>query len=440
MLKTIFYISLLVIGCTAAVSSPVIAAVVNIEAYMFNPITVARESPFQRYQFCAAIAFLISIAMCQPRGLGAVNREGRVLFCMWVYVAIAMATSLWAVESAEIAFSHAYNFSKTVLIASLFVLAVNSAKDMSIIRWACIVGVLHAAFMHTEGVDLGWVSVRYDDEAGVLPDTQGMIMVIFTPLIILTAVLGRTKWERWTCWLILPFILNSIVTTYQRAYFVGLMAQCVALLLFLPRRIVARLAPVLAVGLLLFVFVLTPENYWDWMNTISDPTSEGSANSRLLLYQSGWQAFQDFPMGVGYRNFIFVAPDYLPPEYIGDASTKGGHSTWIDVACQTGILGFAAWLGAVGGAIWLMRRIRKGAEPDNLTETETFAMAVELGLYGWLVGGTFHSQHEADPAYWFIAFAVILTRLNHQEKNQQAEQDTVESTAVEPESKEPLLV
>lgn len=43
-------------------------------------------------------------------------------------------------------------------------------------------------------------------------------------------------------------------------------------------------------------------------------------------------------------------------------------------------------------------------------------MGIELGYYGWLMGGITMAEHEVDPAYWFVAFAVVLTRLHHQER------------------------
>jgi hypothetical protein len=41
-------------------------------------------------------------------------------------------------------------------------------------------------------------------------------------------------------------------------------------------------------------------------------------------------------------------------------------------------------------------------------------MGIELGYYGWLTGGMSMSEHEVDPAFWFVAFTVVLTRLHHQ--------------------------
>ena len=38
-------------------------------------------------------------------------------------------------------------------------------------------------------------------------------------------------------------------------------------------------------------------------------------------------------------------------------------------------------------------------------------------------GGITQSDHEVDPAYWFVAFTVVLTRLHHQEKSRGVAQD-----------------
>ena len=229
-------------------------------------------------------------------------------------------------------------------------------------------------------------------------------MLLFLPLFILVAMLGRSWWEKLFCWVSLPVVLNSIVESYQRAYFLGLLAEGVFLLLFLPKRIALRLIPVLAVAVVLYVSVLTPDSYWSWMDTINEPEKEGSAASRYDLYAASGEMLADHPLGVGYRCFIRHSPKYY-------GVSKAAHSTICTIACETGIQGFSLWLAAVVTTLLLLRRIRKAADPRNPSQIDTYAMAMEIGLIGWLIGGLFHSDHQTDPAYWFMAFAVVLHRL-----------------------------
>ncbi len=58
-----------------------------------------------------------------------------------------------------------------------------------------------------------------------------------------------------------------------------------------------------------------------------------------------------------------------------------------------------------------MRKIRKASDTSNPRPIEIYAMSMEIGIYGWLAGGLFHSDHEIDPAYWFLAFTVVIHRI-----------------------------
>src|SRR6202040_181759 len=107
------------------------------------------------------------------------------------------------------------------------------------------------------------------------------------------------------------FVLDGLVETYERTAFVGLAVECVLLMLLLPKRLVLKVLPVLAIALALFVFRLTPVDYWDRMTTILTPTQEGSANSRFVINDTSRAMLADHPMGVGYRNYGYVSPQYL---------------------------------------------------------------------------------------------------------------------------------
>jgi len=69
------------------------------------------------------------------------------------------------------------------------------------------------------------------------------------------------------------------------------------------------------------------------------------------------------------------------------------------------------FLWTFGGTIVLMRRVRKESDWDDPSRLRLYALGIEIGLYGWLVGGLFVDLSNVDPAFWFVAFAVSITRL-----------------------------
>ena len=61
----------------------------------------------------------------------------------------------------------------------------------------------------------------------------------------------------------------------------------------------------------------------------------------------------------------------------------------------------------------MLRRLRKAAKHGDLSFAP-YALGLEIGLYGWLIDGLFQGDQEADPAYWFMVLAIVMTRLYHQ--------------------------
>jgi O-antigen ligase len=414
-IKALFYIVFALIGIVAGLVSPVAGAASSLLAYLANPPIIVGDLTSFRFQLLLTLAFIVGCIVHRGRGLEKVGREGLVLKLIWSFAALALLSSTWAVYSSEQAVNAIWEVIKTLLMCSLMVRVIRSEKDMRWLIIACLIGILHASIAHTFGIRFGYVSSSYSRSIGVLPDAQRAVLVLFIPMLVLTAILAKRKIDRLLSCVILPFALNSVISTYERTGFVSLAVELIGILLFVPKRIVMRLIPVVAGGLLLFVFFLAPDDYWTKVSTIENPHEEASANSRFAIGEASWQMLNDYPMGVGYRNYPDVSPRYLSESLLTDGR-RSAHNSFFSVACETGLIGFTLWISAFAGTIWLCRRIRKKSRLTDLSLTEVYAMGIEIGLYGWLAGGFFQADHEADPAYWFIAFAVILTRLHEQSK------------------------
>jgi O-antigen ligase len=197
----------------------------------------------------------------------------------------------------------------------------------------------------------------------------------------------------------------------MRTGFVSLAVEVMAMLFLFPKRIVLRLLPVGIVGMALFVYRLTPDDYWDYMGTIRTPTEEASANSRFIINAASLEMLKDYPMGVGYRNYPDVSPRYLSGEML-TGGRRSAHNSYFSIVCETGIIGFIVWISAFVGALALCLRIRKGIDFANVRPIDTYALAIIVGLLGWIAGGCFQADHEVDPAYWFVGFSIILMRLH----------------------------
>jgi O-antigen ligase len=428
MVRLALYLGLTVVGLIAAFISPVAGALACFEAYLLNPSVFLTDAVDVRIQLWTSVAFFIGVLIHRPRGLPAARRENVPIKLLWAFVALGAASAAWAEVSSSQALEAINELFKTVLMISIVIRVIEREEQMSLIVTGCIVGVWHAAVAHTFGVRWGFVPHMFGKDQGVLPDGQTPVMVLFVPLLVILAMLGN-KWQRILSCMALPFVLDSIVVSYMRTGFVSLAVEVVLLILFLPKRITLRIAPVLIAGACLFVFRLTPEDYWQRVDTIKAPTEEASANSRFLIAGASIQILLDHPFGVGYRNYPDVSPRYLPADMLTNGR-RSAHNSYFSIACETGVPGFILWISAFLGALYLLRRIRRASAGGQRSPTALYAMGFEIGLFGWMAGGLFQADHEVDPAYWFVAFAVILTRLYARERQStlQAAEEPYEHT------------
>lgn len=416
MIKFAVYLSLTGVGIVWALSSPTAGLIACLEAYLLNPVKITGDEFTFRYQLWTTLAFLVGVLLHKRGRVARVGNESVPLKALWIFVFVAVASSTWAVVSGAEAIAGAYEVLKTVLIASLVPFVVRTERSADLVITACILGALHACFMHTFGVRLGYVYAGLGREAGVVPDGQTAVMVLFLPLVVVIAALGKNKFQRFCALITLPVAINSIVSTYMRAGLVAIAAELLILLVLLPKRLLLSSVPLLAGIVLLFFFRLTPENYWSYMNTIMTPTEEASANSRFVLTATSMRILADYPMGVGYSNYSEVSPRYLDPSMLTNGR-RSAHNSFLAIACETGIIGFVCWTTAFVGAALLLRRLRSRGRAEA-PQLANYALGLEVGLYGWFVTGFFHGDHEADPAYWFVGLAVALTRVMVIERSQ----------------------
>jgi O-antigen ligase len=413
MLKAILYLSFTLFGICSTFVDPFYGVLTCLAAYLLNPTVLSMTDGDFRYQFWTTSALLLSVILHRSRRPAETGSEVWCMRLMWSFVIFAALTSTWAVVSASIALQTVYEVLKTVLLVALMVRLVRTERQMTMMVNLFIIGAFHAAVLHVLGTRWGYVPSSFAREMGVLPDSQTAVMVLFVPLLLLLAVFG-TRMQRLLCWCALPFVLDSIIGTYERTGFVALLAEVLLLLIYLPTRITFRALPALVVGAGLFAFYFTPPDYWTKMRTIEDPTEEASANSRFIINGASERMFLDYPMGVGYRNYPYVSPRYLPDDVltsVGDQRLRSAHNSYFTILCETGVIGFVIWMSMFVFALVLFRRLRKQGKGKSISVLAIYGMAFEVGLYGWAMGGWTQAYHEVDPAYWFVGCAVILIRL-----------------------------
>ena len=207
-------------------------------------------------------------------------------------------------------------------------------------------------------------------------------------------------------------ILLSIVFTFSRGGFVGMVALAVYWVVKSGNKIRSVGVMVLAVAL---VMTVAPERYWERMETITE-TDSGSAETRRNYWVAARRMFYDSPIwGVGGNNFGVLVRDYayeFPEEQRGTRWGKAAHSMYFDLLAQFGLLGVLL-IGSV--LVWNFRNLREvrslSEKGDCSASIRQLADCLGLSWVGFLAPAAFLSVLQYPHLYYLTALTVVTHRL-----------------------------
>lgn len=199
--------------------------------------------------------------------------------------------------------------------------------------------------------------------------------------------------------------IASIVMSFSRGGFVGLVFVFLVIWLFSPRKVVSLIIVCLLAG---SVFFFAPEKYWAKIETITD-TSKGTPHERLLSWEAAWNMFLDNPLGVGGNNFQVKFPEYQSSEFQKGMWGRAAHSLWFTLIPELGIFGIIIY------GLLLYYNIRdifhlKGVTHDrrngDLLYLQYFSRGAIASLAGYFASGTFLSVLYY-PHYWYLTGILV---------------------------------
>ena len=211
----------------------------------------------------------------------------------------------------------------------------------------------------------------------------------------------------------IPLSAYTIISTFSRGGFLAFSAAILTYALFHPRRI-RVLATLLVLGTLLFVVPL-PQGYVERIGTIRQlqedvDTPRGDVTAgRFYFWGVAVSMVQDFPLGVGMRNF---GAKYVEYDTLGGAygRRRDVHSSHFQVLVEHGYLGAVVWLFMLSYTLVTCLRIRKrsrmpGLSAENAKLMETLPLAIIVSMAGFVVGGATVSMALNDLTW--LTFALV---------------------------------
>ena len=400
-------------GLVLALRHPIFPMVAYLAFYYMPPHVNwwGRFLPDLRYSMLAAAVLGVSVFMhhtSEP-----LKEEKNPALPWMVLLGLnAMVVSTWALDQVR-NWTWATALLKLVLIYVLIPGAVRTPVAFDTFGAVHVAG---ATFWGYKAWDSPTRSAGRLEEVGG-PDTQNdnqaaAHLLTVMPFAALYALTLRRRFPRVFAVIAAAFIVNVFILCNSRGATLGLVGGGIASI-FLAGK--GRRKKLIGVGLagVVGLLLLADPDYITRQQTTVDP-QDGSAQSRLAMWQAGYEMMQDYPLGAGGRAFHVLSPRYLPALVARQrVDERSSHNTYIQLGTDWGIQGIVLWCGFMAATLLLLHRIRRRA-PDNQWYFYR-ALAIEVGLIGTLTAAFFSNRLYGESIYWLCALAVALHRIQSTE-------------------------
>jgi O-antigen ligase len=256
------------------------------------------------------------------------------------------------------------------------------------------------------------------------PNFYGQILLIALPLAVAGAIV-TPSWIRRVFFAVAALLITAItLLTYSRGAMLALAVMTVILLVSLRVRVMHIAAAGVAA---LMVLVVLPPDVTARFVTVEELLPGGKQESvirdaslekRALVLNTAWQMFLDHPyLGVGAANFSTRYDRYsaiagsAAPQYDEPGVEQFPHTLYMQIAAETGIIGFALFIAAMTVAFVSLYQSRSALEAEGRTELAVIAAAIAVALSGYLLTSVF--LHGAYQRYLWIVlgFTAAVERL-----------------------------
>jgi O-antigen ligase len=255
------------------------------------------------------------------------------------------------------------------------------------------------------------------------PNDLALLLVMLLPLLLYLMSTSRPL----TQMLISGFMIVSlygIVLTQSRAGFLALIGVGT---LFLVRSRLSSMSKVtIALAAVVVFGMLASGAYWDRMATIGNPESEldRTGAGRTEIWKTGLVLLATHPLGLGIDGFVTAEGLY----HGGIGKWSAAHNSFLQIGVELGVAGLIVFLLMIARTLQDLRTLqakpKKITVPGDLRKQEEargspnligpLAAALEISLWGFVMGGFFLSQAYSGLLYIVLALSLACMRLANQ--------------------------
>ena len=237
-------------------------------------------------------------------------------------------------------------------------------------------------------------------------------LLMIVPLIFYLSRYSAVRYMRFGLMAVLGLALITIVMTFSRGGFIGLVV--LAGFMVKNSRYRGRAALVVVV-MAVVTYVLAPASWFQRLDTISTIDNDGSFMGRVVAWKISWLIAMDHPFfggGMHAVQNLLVWSTYKPLlpslDFIAtppaDTIPHAAHSIYFEVLGDTGFVGLFLFLGAMASALyncrWIYRQTRGHAD---LVWASDLSRMIQISLVIYLVTGAALSMGYFELLYIVLA-------------------------------------
>ena len=295
---------------------------------------------------------------------------------------------------------------KTVLFFVLVIYWCRSLQDVRRMIWACCLGLTaQVVYGLLAGQMVGGrfhaASSTYD------PNDLALVLAMFLPLMIYLLSSSGPIAKLVVVGMVATFLYGFILAQSRGGFLALLVIGC--LIIFRSR--LSRPSKLFLVGITLVVFgALAGSSFWDRIETIWDPKTEydRTAGGRTWIWKTGLTIMATQPWGVGAGSFVIAEG----MSHGGEGKFEAAHNTFLQVGVELGVMGLAVFLLLFVRSLKDLSRIQAGLTSwGKDAGVVALASALEVGIWGFLVGSLFLETAYSPSTYLMVALTVVCARL-----------------------------
>jgi probable O-glycosylation ligase (exosortase A-associated) len=364
---------------------------------------VAWDLPFAQV---VAVATLLGLLFTRDRARIPWMTEPVLLGAFWVLTALSTVLAVYP-EHAWIAFQQ---FSKILLM--MFVTIV-LCQDRQKFRLLLLVAAISIGFYGFKGgifgIATGGAHMVMGPERSFIGDNNGLGLALnmTLPLLFFMAREEPRRWLRLGLRATFCLSIISVLLTYSRGNFLGLVVVLSMLLMKTRWKLLAVPAALVSVVVLT---AFLPDKWFDRMHTITEWEQDGSAMGRIYAWRIAFAIALEHPIfGGGFGVFQRETWARYMPEY---HNWHDPHSIYFHVLAEHGFTGLGIFLAIMAATLISLRALRRrSATGGDSSWVVNYSYMLEMSIIAYVVSGAFQNLTYFD-LYWFvIGAAVILKQL-----------------------------